>query len=347
MSHVRRRKGFTLIELLVVIAIIALLMALLLPAVQKVREAANKMLCASNLRQIGIASHNYHNDYNRLPPGYLGCIPNEQIPAGPGANAQWAGVLAILLPYIEQDNLFRLFVNPSNPAEPFRWGLTDVTARWNINSTDFNLARAKLKIFKCPSDQVDAEVTFGVIVRTHIYHTPTGGQNWTVTVAPTDLGRTNYVGVAGGAGKGTNTFYAQYEGIMCNRSDNSLGQLSVQDGTSNTLMFGEGIGRTELNNTLTQVTAPDAYAWSWFGVGAIGTGFGMSRDGWRLRFSSRHPAVVQFCFGDCSVRGVRFGTTAWDGQTINANSPSPDWFLLQQLGGRKDGFSADTSTLLD
>ena len=100
-----RRSAFTLIELLVVIAIIALLMALLLPAIQKVREAANKMLCASNLRQIMIAAHNYHGDYSRLPPGALA--------AGKQAanlnNGVYVGILYFLLPYMEQDNVFKRF----------------------------------------------------------------------------------------------------------------------------------------------------------------------------------------------------------------------------------------------
>src|SRR5919108_5615853 len=106
----RLRPAFTLIELLVVIAIIALLMALLLPAVQKVREAANKMLCASNLRQIGIAAHNYHNDYFKLPPGnfymrYVGGTTYDRDTFN--WDAVHAGSLVALLPYMEQDNLFK------------------------------------------------------------------------------------------------------------------------------------------------------------------------------------------------------------------------------------------------
>jgi len=89
----RKRNGFTLIELLVVIAIISVLLGLLLPAVQKARESANRISCANNLKQLGLAMHQYHNVMERLPPTRLG-----------QGYATWA---VLILPYIEQDNLYR------------------------------------------------------------------------------------------------------------------------------------------------------------------------------------------------------------------------------------------------
>jgi prepilin-type N-terminal cleavage/methylation domain-containing protein/prepilin-type processing-associated H-X9-DG protein len=103
-SWAPRRRGFTLIELLVVIAIIAVLIGLLLPAVQKVRESANRMKCANNLKQLGLALHNYHDTNQCFPPGRLKTAP------APGQTAvDYHGWITYILPMIEQDNLARQY----------------------------------------------------------------------------------------------------------------------------------------------------------------------------------------------------------------------------------------------
>src|SRR3982750_2364142 len=103
MLRQKSRGGFTLIELLVVIAIIAILIGLLLPAVQKVREAAAKSKCSNNLKQIVLATHMYQDTYQKLPAGWVVTVPTGAVAPSPGWS--WA---TVILPYIEQQGLFNI-----------------------------------------------------------------------------------------------------------------------------------------------------------------------------------------------------------------------------------------------
>src|SRR5438094_924014 len=205
----RRWRGFTLIELLVVIAIIAILIGLLLPAVQKVREAAARMSCTNNLKQLGLAAHNYQSANTTLPRGYYGPPPiNHYIasksnwlsdttpPAGRvGVPVpKWTGVLVYLLPYVEQDNVYKQF-SILNGNDANTW--------WEVNP-DWTMAHTKIKTFLCPSDSWQQTESAALL---HTYD-PTGVGTGNAAYGAVlyyfggigDLGRTNYLGVAGALG---------------------------------------------------------------------------------------------------------------------------------------------------
>jgi prepilin-type N-terminal cleavage/methylation domain-containing protein len=153
-----RYRGFTLIELLVVIAIIAILIALLLPAVQQAREAARRTQCKNNLKQLGIAIHNYHDTYNRFPQLTFGT----EAPTGAGQwGSEWRGnsVHTMLLPYVEQANIYSRY-----DLNRF-W---DANQAGNVNRT---LGQTKIPAFLCPSDP-------GIITNGD------GGNNYGVSTGP-------------------------------------------------------------------------------------------------------------------------------------------------------------------
>ncbi|WP_406697239.1 DUF1559 domain-containing protein [Singulisphaera sp. Ch08] len=199
----RRSLGFTLIELLVVIAIIAVLIGLLLPAVQAAREAARRMQCSNNLRQMGLAMHSYHATHEVFPPGYITGTQTSQ-PNSPETGPGW-GWGAMLLNNLEQTAAYN--------AANFRLPIT-VPASLTIRTIS-------LSVFLCPSS--------------------TGGSGPVVlkdaagTTLVTDLSPSQYVASAGQLE--VEEFPAQNNGLFYRNSRN--GVRDITDGTSTTLMAGE------------------------------------------------------------------------------------------------------------
>jgi prepilin-type N-terminal cleavage/methylation domain-containing protein len=306
-SRPRTHCAFTLIELLVVIAIIAILIGLLLPAVQKIREAANRMKCSNNLKQIALAAHNYNDTNGTLPPGFLGAMPNDTPwgadtdPQSFGYNCQMIGTLPHLLPFVEQDNLFRTlmagvpqdYLSPDKKYPPFI-----AFASW------VNNRGARISSFLCPSDNAQNQ-PFDCI----IYPARFSATQFTINIVTTGdktFGRTNYIGIAG-YGISNDPFH----GAFYNRSKVALG--NIPDGTSNTFLFGEYASKG---------TPPfpgfQPVSLSWMGNGTMPTAWGLEQppggpDPRWYELSSKHPGVVLFGMGDGSVRTVRYVGQSGDG----------------------------------
>jgi prepilin-type N-terminal cleavage/methylation domain-containing protein len=221
-THLTARRGFTLIELLVVIAIIAILVALLLPAVQQAREAARRSQCKNNLKQIGLALHNYHDIHGAFPPGYIARsvsatdMPSaETAPNGPGF--AWG---TMIMPFLDQAPLYNRFDFNSSSTQ----------------AANLTYGRTVVPTFVCPSDP--APTTFNV--------SNSGGTTFTLPSA-------NYVGIFGYGSVTMHAGQPQERGLFYRNSKTQI--RDVTDGTSNTIMVGERMHRANFVN-VTDTASP-------------------------------------------------------------------------------------------
>jgi prepilin-type N-terminal cleavage/methylation domain-containing protein/prepilin-type processing-associated H-X9-DG protein len=306
-----RRLGFTLIELLVVIAIIAILIGLLLPAVQKIREAANRMKCSNNLKQMGLAVHNYESTYSTLPgagEGSNAAVNGTEFANNVGSNPfYYHSLFTYLLPYIEQDNIFRL-IDPNQYYNA-------VSATYPNHVAAFQNV---IKTYICPTYPFEAKDSLGY--------------------GYVDYGATVYTDIVVYAGQGGSAqavgmrdkTLARQRGML----DNTAAPMSaVTDGLSNTIMIAEDGARRENYITNPNYIDPAVAA----GIAIDNTSF-QTRRFWRW-------AEQDNGFGVSGDPTLNTTTTAF--KIINNNNTSPgsdgpptcNWKLVNNCGANDEIFS--------
>lgn len=317
-----RSKGFTLIELLVVIAIIAILIALLLPAVQQAREAARRTQCKNNLKQLGLALHNYHDTFNIFPiQAGLANIGTDV--AHPRPNQPWTGgrhrkgsMLVQLLPYIEQANLYNQI--------PFA---NDVDA-WFFNVAN-GVRTQNIPAFLCPSDTISVNRD-----RAHANYMASMGHQrmsdrsgWCANQWPG-----NTLGTGANAGHGTSINIAQISGIFA-RGAAAAKMRDITDGTTNTILMAES--RPDCN---------DHGAQGWFS--SNGTFMLATTAPINFNTCRNKPGYMPRTCNDWSswqtsggIKSLHTGgaqALMCDG-SVHFLSENMDYLTLQRLGDRRDG----------
>lgn len=300
-----RSRGFTLIELLVVIAIIAILIALLLPAVQQAREAARRTQCKNNLKQLGLAIHNYHDIFNTFPPGYITRFPNMIVSAEQGLYG-WG---AMILPQVEQANLYTSLNVGNVPLETNAGTVAGLVA---LQTPQPN--------FRCPSD-------IGPILN-NFKSTLAGAPNWynrNVTSTGSNeipIATSNYIMAAG---TGSSTTPPATPGTTATPplgvgfSNSKINFRDITDGTSNTILIGERawkygqvmagagtvVGFSASINLQNSNAAVKGGMLGVLGIGYDGINWSATNADHQPRgFSSVHVGGAQFVMCDGSVRFI-------------------------------------------